>query len=118
MPAKTAVPSVRRISAPAPWAITNGNTPRMNAKDVITIGRSRTRAASTAASKIEAPSSCRSRANSTIKMAFLHARPTSTTNPTCTKMLMSMWAIAMPISELNRHIGTTRITASGSDQLS
>src|SRR6516225_8306349 len=48
MPAKTAVPRVRRISAPAPFAITSG--------------RSLTRAASTAASNREAPSCWRSRA--------------------------------------------------------
>src|SRR5919201_893264 len=55
IPAKTAVPRVRRISAPAPWAITSGSTPRMNANDVMTIGRSRTLAASTAASNREDP---------------------------------------------------------------
>src|SRR5262249_58201659 len=57
-------------------------------------------------------------AYSTIKMAFLHARPTSTTKPTCTKMLMSIDAITTPATEHSRHIGTTRITARGSDQLS
>ena len=90
----------------------------MKANDVMRIGRSRTRAASTAASNRVAPSSCRSRANSTIKMAFLPARPTSTTKPTCTKMLTSIAARATPASALDRHIGTTRITAKGSDQLS
>src|SRR5438067_1115858 len=49
MPLKTAVPSERRISAPAPCAITNGTTPRMKAKDVIRIGRSRSLHASTVA---------------------------------------------------------------------
>ncbi len=41
MPLKTAVPRVRRISAPAPTATTSGTTPRMKAKEVIMIGRSR-----------------------------------------------------------------------------
>ena len=50
MPKNTAVPSDCRISAPAPVAITSGTTPRMKAKDVIRIGRSRVRAAWTAAS--------------------------------------------------------------------
>src|SRR5260370_18998871 len=118
MPARPAVPRVRRISAPAPWAINSGNTPRTNANDVMRIGRSRTRAASMAASNRDAPSCCRSRANSTIRMAFLAARPTSTTNPTCTKMFTSIWARATPANALDRHIGTTRITAQGSDQLS
>ena len=51
MPAKTAVPSVWRSSAPAPVAQTSGTTPRMNANDVIRIGRSRNRAASAAAAE-------------------------------------------------------------------
>ena len=57
-------------------------------------------------------------ANSTIRMAFLHARPTRTTKPICTKMLTSMPRRAMPVSALSKHIGTTKTTASGSDQLS
>ena len=50
MPLKTAVPSDCRISAPAPVAITSGTTPRMKAKEVMRIGRSRSREASTVAS--------------------------------------------------------------------
>ena len=46
MPKNTAVPSDWRISAPAPIAHTSGVTPKMKDKDVITIGRSRKRAAS------------------------------------------------------------------------
>lgn len=47
IPPNTAVPSARRLAAPAPSATTSGYTPRMNAKDVIRIGRKRNRAAST-----------------------------------------------------------------------
>ena len=43
MPLNTAIPSDRRISAPAPAATTSGNTPRMKANEVIRIGRSRSR---------------------------------------------------------------------------
>ena len=39
MPENTAMPSVRRISAPAPTASASGNTPRMNAMEVMMIGR-------------------------------------------------------------------------------
>src|SRR5262249_41998388 len=39
IPKKTAVPRAWSISAPAPFAITSGNTPRMKAKEVIRIGR-------------------------------------------------------------------------------
>ena len=49
MPLNTAVPSVCRISAPAPCAIISGTTPRMKANEVITIGRSRSRQASSVA---------------------------------------------------------------------
>ena len=55
MPEKTAVPSEPRISAPAPWASTSGTTPRMNAKLVIRIGRSRRWHASTVASNSGLP---------------------------------------------------------------
>ena len=41
MPKNTAVPSAWRSSAPAPVAITSGNTPRMKASEVMMIGRSR-----------------------------------------------------------------------------
>jgi hypothetical protein len=60
MPANTVVPSDCRISEPAPVATTSGATPRINANKVIRIGRSRVRAAVTAASPGVAPSSvCR-----------------------------------------------------------
>ena len=118
MPLNTASPSVRRISAPAPWAINSGTTPRMKASEVITIGRSRRWQASIAASRRAIPA-CRCRlANSTIRIAFLLASPTRTTKPICVKMLTSERPIITPAIALSRHIGTTRITASGSDQLS
>ena len=58
MPLNTAVPSDRRISAPAPAATTSGTTPRMNANEVIRIGRSRSRDASSVASNRGRPSWC------------------------------------------------------------
>ena len=56
MPQNTAMPIERRAAAPAPVARTSGSTPRMKAKEVMTIGRNRSRAASTAASRIALPS--------------------------------------------------------------
>ena len=56
-PQSTAVPSERRISAPAP-AAKYGGTMWMKHAEVIRIGRSRHRAASTAASNRDAPSCC------------------------------------------------------------
>ena len=50
MPLNTAIPSDRRISAPAPAATTSGITPMMKANEVIRIGRSRSRHASRVAS--------------------------------------------------------------------
>ena len=55
MPLETAMPIDRRALAPAPLASTSGSTPRMNANEVIRIGRKRSRAASTAASRISRP---------------------------------------------------------------
>ncbi len=57
-------------------------------------------------------------ANSTMRMAFLLARPTSTTKPICVKMVTSIRATTTPTTEQSRHIGTTRMTANGSFQLS
>src|SRR5271170_59648 len=82
IPPNTAVPMDCRAAAPAPLATTNGTTPRINAKEVIRIGRKRSFAASTAASVTVFPPARSSRANSTIRIAFLAARPTSKTSPT------------------------------------
>ena len=118
MPLNTAVPSERRISDPAPVARTSGTTPRMKAKDVIVMGRSRSRDASTAASARDLPPRCNCWANSTTRMAFLHASPTRTTRPICTKMLTESFVAHTPASAQSRHIGTTRMTARGMVQLS
>jgi len=48
----------------------------------------------------------------------LEAKPTSPTKPIWVKMLMSICASTMPATEHRMHMGTTRITASGRDQLS
>ena len=118
MPLNTAVPSDRRISAPAPVATIRGTTPMMKANEVITIGRIRSRDASRAASKRGLPSLCSCWANSTTRMAFLHASPTSTTRPIRTKMSRAPPVAQPPSSEQSTHSGTTRMTASGIVQLS
>jgi hypothetical protein len=82
MPPATVVPTELRAAAPAPVAMASGSTPRMNANDVIRMGRSRMRDASTAASTIDRPRSRICSANSTIKIEFLAARPMSRTSPT------------------------------------
>src|SRR5436190_3382273 len=81
MPVNTVMPMEMRALAPAPLASTSGSTPRIKANEVITMGRKRARAASTAASKIALPSARCSRANSTMRMAFLADSAISSTSP-------------------------------------
>ena len=81
MPLKTDVPTARRLAAAMPTAVTSGTRPRMKAKLVIITGRKRWRAPTMAASAIGMPSSRRSLAKATIRIAFFAARPMSTTMP-------------------------------------
>ena len=55
IPANTAIPNDIREAAPAPVAITNGKVPRINANEVMRIGRKRVRPPSSAASSIPFP---------------------------------------------------------------
>ena len=90
----------------------------MKANEVIRIGRSRSRAASSAASTVASPWISRSRANSTIRIAFLQARPTSTIRPIWVKMLLSPLREPHAGDGGQQHIGTIRMTASGRNRLS
>ncbi len=81
MPQNTAVPMTFCAPAPAPLASISGTTPRMKAKAVIRMGRKRSRADSIAASWTDLPPSCLALANSTIRIAFLAASPTSMMRP-------------------------------------
>ena len=76
MPKNTAVPSAWRISAPAPVAITSGSTPRMKAKrghqDRPQARRAPLRPRPRSGPRHAPRSAC---ANSTIRMAFLAAKP-------------------------------------------
>ncbi len=90
----------------------------MNASEVIRIGRSRIWHASRMASRAESPSSSRCLANSTMRMAFLHASPASTRKLICVNTLLSPPVSQTPAMAENSVIGTMRITVSGSDQLS
>lgn len=77
MPNTTAVPSAIRDWAPAPVANSIGRTPNTNANAVIMIGRKRMLPASVAACLTLRPVLWKSLAYSTIRMAFLAARPSS-----------------------------------------
>ncbi len=90
----------------------------MKAIDVIRIGRKRMRQASSAACTVVRPWSSSSRANSTIRIAFFDANPTSTNSAICVKILLSPPVSFTPISAHRIDIGTIRMTASGKVQLS
>ena len=83
MPPNTAVPSERRLAAPAPVAITSGSVPSRNEIAVISTARKRSLAAASAASYSGVHSSYLFLANSTIRIAVLQAMPKSSTKPTC-----------------------------------
>ena len=53
-----------------------------------------------------------------IRIAFLQARPISTTRPIWVKRLFSNPRAHTPPMAKSRHNGTTRMMASGNDQLS
>jgi hypothetical protein len=118
MPLNTVVPIDWRPAAPAPCANISGTTPRMKAKAVIRIGRSRRRAASIAASTMLSPSSRRRLANSTIRIAFLAERPMSITKPICEYTSIWIWRSQSPESAPNKASGTVSRTMKGMVQLS
>ena len=125
IPENTAMPIARRISLPAPLPKISGSTPAQKAIEVIRIGRRRSRQAWRTASSNVCPRSSSSLANSTIRIAFLQASPTSTTSATWVKMLRSPgWAnggkceIQTPKRAASTHIGTIRTIAIGRLQLS
>jgi len=82
MPPMTPVPIAFWLPDPAPRLIARGKTPNMKASDVIRIGLRRIRDAVSVASIRFMPSSCKSLANSTIRMAFLAERPIVVSRPT------------------------------------
>ena len=82
IPPITPVPMEWRLAEPAPELMASGTQPRMNASEVITMGRKRSLAASSAESKMPLPSARSNTANSTMRMAFFAARPIRVTRPT------------------------------------
>ena len=118
IPNITDVPSDCLSSKPEPVPYASGTTPRMNASDVITIGLRRFCAAVLTAETIFSPRSSRCFANSTIRIAFLHASPMRTTKPICVMRLLSSPLMLTPIIANSITSGTTSMTDSGSVQLS
>ena len=95
-----------------------GKTPRMKAKEVMRIGRKRSRAASSTASCSVRPSRCSVTANSTIRIAFFADSPMIVMSPTLKNTSFgrprSNAATAVPMSPT----GTAISTAAGMLQLS
>jgi hypothetical protein len=118
MPPITAKPMAFWLPAPAPFARASGRTPRTNARDVMRIGRSRMRAASSAAWAASMPRSCSALANSTMRIAFFAERPIVVSRPT-----WKYTSFARPPSRVADTApmtpsGTTSMTETGIDQLS
>ena len=119
MPPNTVYPMVLLATAPAPVANTNGNTPSIKAKEVITIGRNRSLIASIVAGIISTPLSTLSLANSTIRMAFFAASPIKVTNPICAYTLFANLGSKVRVRMAPKApIGTANNTENGTDQLS
>ncbi|KAG1309721.1 hypothetical protein G6F62_014764 [Rhizopus arrhizus] len=81
-PPTIAMPSGRRSSEPSPMPSTSGSAPSSPARLVMTMGRSRSRAASSVADTRPWPSRTRSLATSTIRIAFLADKPMVAIRPT------------------------------------
>ena len=118
MPPITPVPMARWLAEPAPVATASGSTPSEKASEVMTMGRKRRWAAASAASNALLPWACRSLANSMIRMAFLADRPMMVIRPTWKYTSFARLRPVTASSTPSTPSGTTRITASGIDQLS
>ncbi|CAM4246336.1 hypothetical protein COSO111634_35820 [Corallococcus soli] len=118
IPPKTVVPRDLRADAPAPVASISGTTPKRKAKDVIRMGRRRVSAALMADSTTPWPWARSCSPNSTMRMAFFDARPTSITSPTWQKTSFTRprapWSSSAPIIAT----GTASMTTKGRAKLS
>ncbi len=118
IPPITPVPMACWLAELAPVAIASGTTPRMNASEVMMIGRKRRRAASSVASIRSWPSSYRLLANSMIRIAFFADRPMMVISP-----ILKNTSLGMPRNDTantapSTPSGTTSNTEVGIDQLS
>ncbi len=118
MPKAITIPREFRLPAPAPVARAIGNTPMMNANDVIRIGRRRRREAIFAESMMLCPSFRKSTANSMIRIAFFVSSPISITSPIWPKMSRGMLNSHRPTIAPNIASGTVSTMTSGRIQLS
>ncbi len=112
------MPIVPRLAEPGPPASTNGTAPMMVAMEVIRIGRRRTVDASTMAWCTLRPSSRSWLANSTIRMPFFAARPTSMTMPIWLNRLSVPPLTYRPMKAPSTPSGTVSMITSGWMKLS
>ncbi len=119
MPPNTAVPSARREAAPAPVATSSGTTPRMNANDVIRIGRSRRlrRLDRRILESTCPPPAAASRTRQSKSRSSPPARSASRCRSAC-RCRMDTTADTPPAARRTMPSGTASITANGIDQLS
>jgi hypothetical protein len=118
IPPITPVPIEWRLFCEAPSAMASGTQPRMNASEVITIGRRRSVAAVSAASYGVLPSSRFSTANSKIRIAFFAASATSMVSPIWKYTSLFRPRSRIASSAPNRANGTAMSTPNGSDHFS
>ena len=118
MPPITPVPMARWLAPPAPVDVARGTTPSVKASEVMMIGRNRRCAAASADSSALRPCACRSFANSMIRIAFFADKPMMVIRPTWKYTSFSKPRPVTASSTPSTPSGTTRITASGIDQLS
>ncbi len=119
IPPSTVQPMVERATLAAPVASASGNTPRIKASEVISIGRRRRLTASRVALITGIPLSTRSFANSTIRMAFFAERPINVIKPICAYTLFTDLGIKVNVSMApNIPSGTASKTEKGTYQLS
>ena len=119
IPPKTVTPIVFLEAAPAPVANASGNTPNINANEVIMIGRNLNLTASNVDFINSSPRSTLSFANSTINIAFFADNPINVINPICAYTLfVSAGTHVSATMAPNALIGTANITDNGTDQLS
>ena len=83
IPPTVLAPSVEFPLAPTPLANISGRSPTIIASEVIKIGRRRATAPRIALHVIDIPVRRRSRANSTMRMAFFAKRPMSMIRAIC-----------------------------------
>src|SRR5947199_176523 len=105
MPPTIAYPSGRRDADPAPSPIATGSAPMIVATDVIRMGRSRIRPASTAAATVSMPRAFSWLVYSTSRIEFLVTRPM--------RRIMPIWLYRFRVDRTTNSVASAPVTANG-----